>query len=217
MSDGLIRHRIYDALRGDIMACQLPPGEELRESVLAQRFGVSKSPIRDALQRLEFEGLITIEPRRGHRISQISMADARDILEMRAIIEAGAVRKLARDAPDRALAGLDAFRTADTTSLEAYADYNRRFHSALCDLSGNMRLCDTMARLMENYGRLCAVSLSTQRTVREAMEGAIAEHCQIIDAIQARNGAAAARMSARHLQRSQKQIMRGLRTQAVQP
>jgi DNA-binding GntR family transcriptional regulator len=189
--------------------------EEIREVELARQYGVSKSPIRDALQKLEFEGLVTIEARRGHRVAPISLSDAADILEMREMLESGVVRKLARDGHDEALAQLDAYRTADTTCIAAFADYNRRFHTLLCDLADNARLRDTMGRLMEAYDRLCVVSLSTRRTEREAMEGALVEHCAIIDAIQSRNPAAAARRSMRHVRQSRGQIMRGLKARVI--
>jgi len=215
MSERLIRHRIFDELRQDILSCGLPPGEEIREGELARRFGVSKSPIRDALQKLEFEGLVEISPRRGHRVAPISVTDAAEILEMREMLEAGALRKLAAEGTPETLARLDALRQADTSSLEAFSSYNRHFHVTLCELSGNRRLCETMERLMENYDRLCVVSLSVRRTEREAMEAALADHNAIIDAVQARSGATAVRLSARHTKRSRSQIMRALDSRPI--
>ena len=159
MTDGLMRHQIFAKIRSDILSCDLRPGEEIREGELAARFGVSKSPIRDALQKLEFEGLIEIEPRRGHRVTPISISDAKDMLGLREILEAGALRSVASNASEAVLRGFDALRVADTADLEGFSNYNRRFHLALCEASGNKRLTDTMARLMENYDRLCVVSL----------------------------------------------------------
>ncbi len=215
MTERLIRHRIFEELRADIISCGIAPGEEVREGELARRFGVSKSPIRDALQKLEFEGLVEISPRRGHRVAPISVSDAADILEMRMVLEAAAVRKAAQGASDAQLAQLDEYRAADTTSIEKFAAYNRRFHAMLCKLSGNLRLADSMARLMENYDRLCAVSLSTRRTESEAMEAALADHLQIIEALQARDGTAAARHSGRHIRRSRGQVMRGMKSRPI--
>ena len=98
MSSDLMRDRIFEELREDIMSCDLQPGEELREVALAKKYGVSKSPIRDALQRLEFEGLIEIAPRQGHRIAPISISDAHDILDLREILETAVARRIASDA-----------------------------------------------------------------------------------------------------------------------
>ena len=88
-------------IRQDILSCGLPPGAELREAELAEQYDVSKSPVRDALQRLQFEGLVETEPRRGHRVTPISVSDARDILEMRETLEVAAAKRMIRDASGR--------------------------------------------------------------------------------------------------------------------
>ena len=216
MADRLIRHEVYDRLRADILSCALSPGQEFREGDLAERFGVSKSPIRDALQRLELEGLVEIEPRRGHRVAPISIADARDILDLRAILEVGAVRVIAADASDSQLAQFDRFRTAPTDDVEAFADYNRDFHLHLCNAAGNRRLAATAAQLMENYDRLCIVSLSSSAASEHTnMEEALADHIAIVDALQARNAGQAARAAARHIRTSRRRVMRGLEARPV--
>jgi len=215
MTAPLMRHRVFEELRADIMSCALQPGEEVRESELAERYGVSKSPIRDALQKLEVEGLVEIAARRGHRVSQISIADAKDILDLRIILEAAAVRRIASDAKAAELSDLDRFREADVHSIKGFAQYNRAFHHHLTNLSGNARLALTMKRLMENYDRLCVVSLSARRTEVESMRTALSDHVGIIDALQARNGAAAARLSGKHIDRSRNHVLEGLNRRPV--
>ena len=131
----LIRHKVLDQIRQDILSCGLPPGAELREAELAEQYDVSKSPVRDALQRLQFEGLVETEPRRGHRVTPISVSDARDILEMRETLEVAAAKRMIRDASDAKLADLDRWRTADVTDIRAFANYNRNFHISLHSLA----------------------------------------------------------------------------------
>lgn len=215
MSAKLMRHQIFEQLRGDIMSCGLQPGEEVRESALAQKYGVSKSPIRDALQKLEWEGLVEIAPRQGHRVMPISIGDARDILEMREILEAAAVRKIVADVGDTDLAALDEYRTADVSDLKNYVRYNREFHTRLGNMSGNLRQSSAMRTLMDNYERLCIVSLSSRQREAEAMVAALAEHNAIIDALQARDGRTASRLSVQHIRKSHVQVMRGLKKQHV--
>ena len=216
MKDGLIRHQVYDRLRADILSCALPPGQEFRESELAEKFGVSKSPIRDALQRLELEGLVEIEPRRGHRVAPISVSDAEDILGLREVLEAGAVRMIVSEASDRELAELDRLRKAETSSLKAFAAYNRAFHQAICDATGNRRLAASAAALMEAYDRLCIVSLSSAGLPEVmSMSEALEDHNAIIDALQARNASAAVRASARHVKKSRQRVMRGLQARPI--
>lgn len=214
MPVSLVRNRVFDLVRGEILSCTLRPGEELRENELAKRYGVSKSPVRDAMQKLEFEGLIEIEPRRGHRVKPISISDAEDILELRAVIETGVVRLIVEKASDADLADLDRYRTADITSITAFAAYNREFHHALSKLSGNRRLAEETRRMMEVYDRLCLVSLSTLRH-EDGLAGPLADHNAIIDALQARNGTAAARMVTRHVGKSRGSIMRGLGKRSI--
>ncbi|SEM90112.1 DNA-binding transcriptional regulator, GntR family [Loktanella fryxellensis] len=217
MSVRLMRHHIFDALREDIMSCGLLPGAEVRESALAEKYGVSKSPIRDALQKLEWEGLVEIAPRQGHRVAPISIQDAQDILDFREILEVSAVRRICADASAEALAALDAYRTCDSDNLRDYAVYNRAFHVCISTLAGNRRQTATVIGLMENYERLCIVSLSSRRDEAAAMSASLTEHVRIIDALQARDARTATRLSISHIRKSQAQVMRGLRNQPVVP
>lgn len=215
MSANLMRHRIFEELREDIMSCDLQPGEELREVALAEKYGVSKSPIRDALQRLEFEGLVEIAPRQGHRIVPISISDAEDILDLRETLETAATRRIAAHASDEDLATLDEFRTTDVSSLRNFARYNRDFHAKINAMAGNRRHAATMRSLMDNYERLCIVSLSSRRQEAKDMQAALDDHNKIIDALQARNGRTAARLCAKHIRKSHVQVMRGLKARTV--
>lgn len=210
----LERDRIFQLVRQDILTCELKPGEELREADLAQRYGVSKTPVRDAMQKLEFEGLIEIEPRRGHRVRPVSMRDAEDILELRAVLECAVVTKVARRAEPEELAALDALRQCDGDTIRAFADYNRRFHATLAQMSGNRRLAEESVRVMEFYDRLAIVSL-TLLSREGGFDTPLADHNAIIDALQARNGRLAARLVRDHVERSRAQIMRGLTRKPV--
>lgn len=215
MSADLIRHRVFGQLRTDIMSCNLKPGTEVREGALAEKYGVSKSPIREALHRLEFEGLVEIAPRQGHRIAPISVSDAKDILGLREILEAAAARQIAAHSSDEELASLDEYRSCDLSSLKEFARYNRDFHARLCNLSGNQRQADTMRNLMDNYERLCIISLSVRQQESKSMERALADHGAIINALQTRDGRKAVRLSTKHIQKSHGEVLRGLSNRAV--
>lgn len=210
----LERDRIFQLVRQEILMCAIMPGEELREADLARRYGVSKTPIRDAMQKLEFEGLIKIEPRRGHRVSPISLRDAEDIVDLRAVLESAVVTRIARHASDDEIAALDDLRIGDTSSVLAFAEYNRRFHATLAELSVNRRLTEETVRVMEFYDRLAIVSL-TLFSRDGGLDGPLDDHNRIIDALQARNGRLAARLVREHVGRSRVQILRGLNSQAV--
>ena len=211
----LIRHKVLDRIRQDILRCDFQPGEELREAELADRYAVSKSPVRDALQQLRFEGLVETEPRRGHRVTPISVSDARDILEMRETLEVAAARRMVREASDATLADLDRWRDADVSDIRVFASYNRGFHAALAEMSGNRRLAEEMQRLLDAYERLCIVSLESMRADKGDMSTALADHRDLIDALQARDARAAARISQAHVRKSRGNIMKGLENRPI--
>ncbi|SLN34195.1 GntR family transcriptional regulator [Roseisalinus antarcticus] len=211
----LIRHKVLDLIRSEILSCTFQPGEELREADLADRYDVSKSPVREALQYLKFEGLVETEPRRGHRVTPISVSDAHDILDMREALELAATRKIAKDASDETLKGFDAWREADVSDIRAFASYNRAFHIVIAEASGNRRLLREVRRLLDAYERLCLVSLERLRDDQGDMREALSDHCVLIDSLQARDARAAARISERHLRRSRRQIIKGLENRPI--
>src|SRR3954467_3374710 len=142
----LLRIDIYEKLRAEILDCRLKPGADLREQELAARFAVSKSPVRDALLRLEREHLVTIAPRQGYRVAPISLSDARDLLRLRSVLECASAAGAGRgggagEADGAELAALDRFRSFRPSQwLEGFAGYNRAFHCTLARVSGNRRM-----------------------------------------------------------------------------
>ena len=76
----LLRDNVYENLRTDILTCRLAPGDDMREQELAERYAVSRQPVREALLRLAREHLVTVQPRQGYRVNPISLSDARDLL-----------------------------------------------------------------------------------------------------------------------------------------
>src|ERR1700712_3818899 len=98
----LLRDSIYQAIRWAILNCEFEPGQELREQVLAERYHVSRSPVRDSLLRLELENLVTVLPRQGYRVNPISIPDVENLFELRLLIEPACAAAAAR-ADDAAL------------------------------------------------------------------------------------------------------------------
>jgi DNA-binding GntR family transcriptional regulator len=216
MMDHLARDEIYRRLRVDIIACRLPPGSELREGDLAERFEVSKSPVRDALHRLEVERLVSVLPRRGYRIAPISINDARELLEFRSIVEQACAVKAADVASDTDLRKLDRFRDLPAKATEDnFVPYNRAFHEAITGLSGNRRMADHSRDLVEQYDRLVRVSISM--TPPRDYDEFLREHREIIDALQARDGRRAARLVGAHIERGEKRIIAMLARAQIVP
>jgi GntR family transcriptional regulator, rspAB operon transcriptional repressor len=207
----LRREEVYHRLRRDILDCALPPGTELHEPELAERFSISKSPIRDALLRLEAERLVVVWPRKGYQVAPVSQSDARDLFEFRALIERVCVMNAAEGASNSALAALDTFRSLDEPAR--FIDYNRTFHLALAKLCDNRRIAQTGVELIEQFDRL--VIASVRKLPEEEVQVLIAEHGQIIDALQARAGKQAGRLLSTHIGRARRRVLSALSQAAI--
>src|SRR5215470_18708515 len=120
----LLRDDVYERLRADILSCQLAPGDDMREQELAERYAVSRQPVREALLRLEREHLVTVQPRQGYRVNPISLSDARDLLQFRLVLEPACVAEAIESASDAVLEALDEFRLF-SGDHEAFITYNR--------------------------------------------------------------------------------------------
>jgi DNA-binding GntR family transcriptional regulator len=217
MSDPLQlrREEIYGRLREDILSCALPPGAPLYEGVLAERFDVSKSPIRDALSRLHAEKLVIVEPRKGYRVAPISLADAAELFEFRALLEQTCALMAAERTTDEQLSGLDRFRTLDEWGTGAFVQYNRAFHLALVGLCPNRRMADIARDLIEQFDRL--VLMSVTAIDARNYDALIAEHNAIIAALQERDGRRAGKLLTHHVSRAEKRVMSSLASAAILP
>lgn len=207
---------IYAALREAVLTCRLWPGSELREQGLAQEFAVSKSPVREALARLERDGLVAVTPRRGYRVTPVSLVDARDLLGLRQVLEPACAAAAARAGGAEALAALDAFRDGPADpSPHRFVVYNRAFHCALADACDNRRLALATRRAVEEHDRLVLISIGGLRA--RDPSALVAEHAGIVDAVQARDGRRAARLVRGHLAAAEKRIIGALERAAVVP
>jgi DNA-binding GntR family transcriptional regulator len=167
------------------------------------------------LLRLEQENLVTVLPRQGYRVNLVSISDAEDIFALRLLIEPACSAAAAR-AGETELRALDRFRAfgSEDRAESVFVEYNRCFHRALADLSGNLRMATVAHDLDEQLERLVRASLRVFKNehVREAAQ----EHDAIIDAVQARDSERAARLSYDHSATSHDRIVGALRLMAQQ-
>ena len=208
----LLRDHVYEALRADILSCALAPGDELREQELAERYAVSRSPVREALLRLSRERLVDIQPRQGCRVAPVSLADAEDLLRFRAVLEPACAAAAARAATEAQLAGLERFRRFEGAA-DGFIAYNRAFHAAIAEASGNRRMAAVARDLVEQADRLVRTSLAGLKD--RDPERLVAEHGAVIDALRARDGRAAARLLRQHLEDAERRVVAALRRHAV--
>ena len=207
-----LKVKAYAALRSAIMNMNIYAGEaELRldERDLSMRFGVSRTPLREALAQLDSEGLVRIVPRRGIFIVRKTKAEILDMITVWAALESMAARIATEQASDAQIASLhkliDAF-SADQVAAKMgeYSDANIRFHQAIIGL-GNSPLLSTMAD-----GLFLHVRAIRQRTIfeQDRARRSIIDHKEIVEAIEGRHTERAERLVREHSLRLREHVER---------
>ncbi|MGA5412533.1 GntR family transcriptional regulator [Streptomyces pseudogriseolus] len=140
-----VRGQVLAALRTALVTGDLRPGEVYSGPVLAERFGVSATPVREAMQQLAQEGAVEVVPNRGFRVVERSARELAELAEVRALIEVPVMLRLARTVPPERWAGLRPLaeatvRAASSGCRATYAEADRAFHSAVLALAGNQQL-----------------------------------------------------------------------------
>jgi DNA-binding GntR family transcriptional regulator len=190
---------VIDQIRDLIITGKLALGEQLSENTLAEQLGVSRTPVREAFLRLESEGLVEVRPQRGTFVFQYDATELREILELREVLEAGALRiALGRDAAGLAAAlkvHLDAGEDALKDGPAAYQAVDTAFHETLVGASDNRELMDAYLRIA---GRVRAIRYRMTRTV-EQIASSQSAHREIVAAIIAVDAAAAESLLRHHV------------------
>jgi DNA-binding GntR family transcriptional regulator len=192
-----LRQQVYEALEGLIIYGTLGPGQHLVESDLAKRLGVSRIPVREALQLLHRDGWVDLRPRQGAFVHRPTMREVDEVFRVRTLLEVestrlavehvddGSVRKL-REILD---AGTDALRVADESEL---VKLNSAFHGQVTDMAGNQVLADIIHRLDKRIRWYFAP------VVKARGENSWKEHAEILAAIVAGDADRAAEAMRRH-------------------
>ena len=174
---------IYRHVRRAIIMGHLKPGQRLDVDQLAHTHETSVTPVRDALQMLSQEGLITIKPRSGYFVTRITLKELRDMLELRKILElAGIERAILRITPEQidALKNVHAGYTGDDEeSYDRYTDENRQFHFMISQFSGNHELAEVLGHLMDRLARFMVL--------RHAGQSQEITHASIVWALESRD------------------------------
>ncbi|HEX2942278.1 MAG TPA: GntR family transcriptional regulator [Rhodopila sp.] len=206
----LLRDDIYHAIRTSILRCVLQPGQELREQILADQYRVSRSPIRDALLRLERERLVTVLPRQGYLVNPITPSQVTDLYGLRLVIEPACAAAAAARA-DGVTDGLTRFRgwRREPTSLDALLAHNTDLHNAITGFNPNSRIRAIAHDLVEQSDRL--MRFAGPYIGSKDIDDLDAEHDAIIDAILSHDTAGAAKSAALHVESSRERTLEALR------
>ena len=202
--------RAYVEIKRRIMQNLYPPGFQMLEQDLAQTLNMSRTPVREALIRLEKEGLVEILPRRGMRVVPISVRDMREIYEVLTCLESRAAERLAARGPSEseiapledAVEGMD--RALTDGDLDAWAEADERFHRTLLELCGNRRLANMAFAVFDQVHRVRMVTLRMRPTPRQSS----IDHRAVIDAIRAGDSRAAYDVHYQHRQKAMELLTR---------
>jgi DNA-binding GntR family transcriptional regulator len=208
---------VYDRLRDEILNCRIPPGAQIFEQDLANRFGMSKSPVREALLRLRQQGLVEVKARSGYRVSPMSVAEVNEMYEMRIMYETTCAALAVAHASDEAIARLDMFRTAPKSNdVTDWTAMNRRFHMELAGICGNNRLARTAAEFIDQFTRFTHVSMSRLRQPLR-LDKLLDEHAAVVVAIRDRDRRRAQSILKGHIETSRRRILDALSSPPIVP
>lgn len=179
-----LRDVVFNTLRQAILKGELLPGERLMEIQLAQRLGVSRTPIREAIRKLELEGLVTMVPRKGAEVAKITEKSLRDVLEVRKALEELAMQiacdKISADTIDDLEVALEEFKKAiSSKELTAIAEADVNFHDVIYNATCNDKLIQILNNLREQMYRYRIEYIKDYNSHNRIIE----EHEMIIDSL----------------------------------
>ena len=149
-----LREIVYEELKRQILVGEIAPGTRMMEVELAEDMGVSRTPVREAIRKLEKEGMVTIEPRKGAYASNISIKDMVDVLEVRQGLEAMAAaiasEKITQAQKEELQTVIDQYREAvEAENVEKMIQYDQKFHMLIVTYSGNKTLTQVFSTVQE--------------------------------------------------------------------
>jgi DNA-binding GntR family transcriptional regulator len=191
----------YEGLLAAIAEGRLRPGERVRETDLAEQLGISRTPIREALQRLAHDGLVQLDARNGARVAELSMGAIQELYDLREILEGSAARFAALSAKPNDRQRLEAILEREATHLgqpAALAKLNKLFHRSICEAANNRYLASAVATFSTTLLLLGPTTLAAQHRADESHR----EHWLIVQAIVTGNADSAEALMRRHIRRA---------------
>jgi DNA-binding GntR family transcriptional regulator len=199
-----LRGQVYDILRAGILKQQFPPGARLDLEQLEGAMGISRTPLKEALQRLEAEGLVEVIARRGTYVSELNLEDAIELFELRQVLEVGAAPSILERATDEDIARIvalndDLFGLLDTAPYDEivveFIERDRLFHNSMMDLAGNKALVAAYSDV-NTHLQITRVNRSFVRSQSNTTGN---EHDEIVAALVSRDETALQRALTEHI------------------
>jgi DNA-binding GntR family transcriptional regulator len=198
LRESALYEQVAERLRARILAHTLPPGSWIDEQALAAEYGISRTPLREALKVLAAEGLVTMKLRRGAYVTEVSERDLSEVFHLLALLEADAAEVVARRATDAQLAELHALHEALERTVDdrdAFFKANEQFHMKLLQIADNrwtLQMVDDLRKVMK---------LNRHHSLfkQGRLEASLAEHREILRALLRRDGDEVKRLMQQHI------------------
>lgn len=202
----LASERAYHLIKEKIITLELSPSSVIDEHSLMEELGLGRTPIREALQRLDAEGLVHIVPRRGMFVTDISITDLQEIFEVRIVLAGFCARLAAQRVTANQIAQMEAvlqdLEQVQSGDYKTLMEIDRRFQRLMYKTAGNDILAESLDRLYDLSLRIWYLVLHQLGDVRDAIE----QHRQVLEALKAKDGARAEALIKEHILQFQQRI-----------
>jgi DNA-binding GntR family transcriptional regulator len=207
-----LREIIFNTIREAIIIGELKPGERLMEVQLAEKMGVSRTPVREAIRKLELEGLVEMLPRKGARVANLSEKDIMDVLEVRSTLDGLASSLSALRITDDEIKELkhilaQFITCVEKNNLQGSIKKDVEFHDVIYRSSRNDKLIQISNNLREQVQRYRVIYIKDYSSSSDLVK----EHSEILDAISRRDPDAAMRIAQLHIKKQEESIIRSVK------
>jgi DNA-binding GntR family transcriptional regulator len=205
-----LRERILETIRDAIIKGALKPGEKVAEPELAERFGISRTPIREAFRQLESEGYLTVIPRKGAVVAAFSQKDIEEFYAIKSILEGYAARRACENLTSKEIEKLEAVNAkllnlAEGSDIKHFFKVHNDFHELFIRAAQNDKLYEMISGLVGKFQRLRLASLSLPGRMKISVE----EHEKIIDSFRKKNPVLAEKLVRKNAEYGGKVLVQG--------
>ncbi len=200
-----LKQMAFDAIKNSIINGVLKTGTTYSEKELAKKFGISKSPVREALIDLQLKGFITIIPKIGFKLNELCEKDIKDIYEFRTALEKFVIYKITTDISKKEIGDLNRILAKNKTNQDilSFMENDIQFHRYLAELSKNKKIIEALEGIWDLCGWVGYKALSAS----QELDGVTEEHLNILKAVQKRDKKAVGEAVQKHMDSTLKKII----------
>jgi len=207
-----LRDVVFDYMKDAIITGKLKPGERLMEVQLAEKLGVSRTPVREAIRKLELEGLVVMVPRKGAYVADLDAKDLLNVLEVRSSLEglaaSLAAERITEEEIDKLKRIVEEFqKKIEEGDNEGLIKLDKEFHDLIFAASRNDKLIQVMNNLQEHVHRFRVRYINEEKKAKKIYQ----EHKKITEAIEARDTDAARRWAEKHIRNFQTEVVKDIK------